>query len=900
MMRLALVFFVLLISSAEASAVCLKKCGGGGGAETNDLEATDPPNVANDEMYMGSGAGAGVWIGMPTGGTNGCDGAGEALQYNTSTNAWDCITGLGAGGTVDSIVGDDNANATTGSALSIDGGVGISTDTAAASDVLIVTFDATEVDGEIWGNGTSSNWDFNVGATDPRFAFSSDSLVITNVATLTVPNDSWGDAEVSDTLTCSVIDLEAGTVTSIADTEILVGVGAGDASYVLISGDATLANTGALTLAANSVDSAEYTDASIDLAHMSSASVDSDNIVDNTIAAADMADNSINSDDYVDASIDLAHMSSASVDSDNIVDATIVEADIDGDEAPTDNDILTFDSTGANFSWQTPAELSLQPLDSELTTIAALTETNGNVMFVAGGVWTSDPTPAIDCSDCTSVPAGAWMPSDPSSDQSMTMTEHASDFLYDTPTTAAADDYFLLSVDYDATTDSGEQNILTVRQIDGGTDATGTIEALLLLESIETTADDGPVAMLEIRATTAGTAPIAIDLTDATIATAIALGANDITTAGATLVQAEIDLLDATVSNGRTDEALCTYEGTEGELVCDVDTAAELETALGSINVLLETEIDASSEMLALMDDETGTGLLVFATDPVFTTPNLGTPSALVLTNATGTIAGTVDLTAGMVDAGDYAADSVDHDDLNDTITFEDGTLLDFGTNISTTDEGLHLPAHATSCASATSEGQVCWEEDAAALWIGDGATAQQMNGAAPATEVRSMYWGAGAMNSDGTQCADPAEATINSGPKMWTIICTDNDASIMHGTTTMPDGWNAGTVTFEVSYIQTAADTNVLNLDIAAQCRNNGTVVNSTYGTKVAIDDAAVVGSSSVDTTTSGAVTANGTCAAGDFLAWQLEVDATGTTTAVATLHFIGVKMEFTTDIGD
>ncbi len=47
-----------------------------------------------------------------------------------------------------------------------------------------------------------------------------------------------------------------------------------------------------------------------------------------------------------------------------------------------------------------------QPLDSELTTIAALTETNGNVMFVAGGVWTSDATPAIDCTDCTNVGGG--------------------------------------------------------------------------------------------------------------------------------------------------------------------------------------------------------------------------------------------------------------------------------------------------------------------------------------------------------------------------------------------------------------------------------------------------------------------------------------------------------------
>jgi hypothetical protein len=40
----------------------------------------------------------------------------------------------------------------------------------------------------------------------------------------------------------------------------------------------------------------------------------------------------------------------------------------------------------------------------------------------------------------------------------------------------------------------------------------------------------------------------------------------------------------------------------------------------GTDNILLETEIDASSELLALMDDETGTGVLVFGTAPTFTT----------------------------------------------------------------------------------------------------------------------------------------------------------------------------------------------------------------------------------------------------------------------------------------
>ncbi len=44
----------------------------------------------------------------------------------------------------------------------------------------------------------------------------------------------------------------------------------------------------------------------------------------------------------------------------------------------------------------------------------------------------------------------------------------------------------------------------------------------------------------------------------------------------------------------------------------------------------------SSVNLAALVTGETGTGALVFGTSPTFTTPALGTPSALVLTNATG------------------------------------------------------------------------------------------------------------------------------------------------------------------------------------------------------------------------------------------------------------------------
>jgi hypothetical protein len=44
----------------------------------------------------------------------------------------------------------------------------------------------------------------------------------------------------------------------------------------------------------------------------------------------------------------------------------------------------------------------------------------------------------------------------------------------------------------------------------------------------------------------------------------------------------------------------------------------------------------SSANLAAALTDETGSGAAVFATSPTLTTPNLGTPSAAVLTNATG------------------------------------------------------------------------------------------------------------------------------------------------------------------------------------------------------------------------------------------------------------------------
>lgn len=168
-------------------------------------------------------------------------------------------------------------------------------------------------------------------------------------------------------------------------------------------------------------------------------------------------------------------------------------------------------------------------------------------------------------------------------------------------------------------------------------------------------------------------------------------------------------------------------------------------------------------------------------------------------------------------------------------------------------------------------------------------------------TVVKSAYISAAGLYGDGTQCpAAPSTVTINSGAPRSTFICADNDGSTLYGEFAMPDGYNGGTVTLMGLFVQTAADTANLNSDVAMACRGDGVAINNTWGTEVAMDTA-MAGSNALDTVTTAAITPNGTCTGGGkLLQFRWQMDAGGTTTAVATLHVLGFKLEYTTVLTD
>jgi len=167
-------------------------------------------------------------------------------------------------------------------------------------------------------------------------------------------------------------------------------------------------------MAVNSVDSDQYVDGSIDTIH----------IADSQITVAKMAVNSVNSDQYVDGSIDTIHIGDdqvttakipdSAITSAKILDGAIVNADINasaaislsklenlttaralvsdgsGDvsvSAVTSTEVGYLDGVSSAIQTQIDAK---QDSDSDLTAIAALANTDGNLIVGNGSTWVAE------------------------------------------------------------------------------------------------------------------------------------------------------------------------------------------------------------------------------------------------------------------------------------------------------------------------------------------------------------------------------------------------------------------------------------------------------------------------------------------------------------------------------
>ncbi len=135
---------------------------------------------------------------------------------------------------------------------------------------------------------------YRVAGSDPGSDNDAGDLVFnTSSNILKVYNGSSFDDVTGSTLA----GLSDTNITSPADGSLLL-YDTGTSKYIdnVISGDATLADTGVLTLAANSVDSDQYVDGSIDTIHIADGQITTAKVADDAITLAKISENVVTKD----------------------------------------------------------------------------------------------------------------------------------------------------------------------------------------------------------------------------------------------------------------------------------------------------------------------------------------------------------------------------------------------------------------------------------------------------------------------------------------------------------------------------------------------------------------------------------------------------------------------------
>jgi len=144
-----------------------------------------------------------------------------------------------------------------------------------------------------------------------------------------------------------------------------------------------------------------------------------------------------------------------------------------------------------------------------------------------------------------------------------------------------------------------------------------------------TTLTNAPVIAKVLTGYVSGAGTVAA--TDSILQAIQKLDGNDATNANLTGMVTSVGNATTVVTNANLTGGV-TSVGNAATVVTNANltgavTSSGNATSLGSFS---------SANLLSALTDETGTGVVVFATSPTLVTPNLGTPSAAVLTSATG------------------------------------------------------------------------------------------------------------------------------------------------------------------------------------------------------------------------------------------------------------------------
>ena len=154
--------------------------------------------------------------------------------------------------------------------------------------------------------------------------------------------------------------------------------------------------------------------------------------------------------------------------------------------------------------------------------------------------------------------------------------------------------------------------------------------------------------------------------------------------------------------------------------------------------------------------------------------------------------------------------------------------------------------------------------------------------------------WDGGSLTADGTVCADPVKSTISGGPTGYFVICSHSTSGTFDGQVAIPltTVGNLSTLKLTLTVNDVDSSSQHFSGTFKAMCRNNGAVVDGTWGATQSVD--IVMTSANTNyTATTAALTPNGTCSAGATLFWRFTITNSGGTDDDGDARVVNVAME-------